>query len=451
MDLWRIVGVLWARRVIMLTATVSCLLGGLLVIRTTPPRYEATSRVELEIAKPDPVTGVYVSSKNLTAYVNSQIQMIRDFQVAVRVAQNLGWLDNSDLQAAYAERPPGDELDFEHWVALRVSGGTTATLVDGTNVLEIKFRAVSPEIAQVVADNIRNAYIDTILAGRRDSARASSQRFAELAASKKVKLVDLEVNKSRFERQSGIILQGKNLDLDSARLRSLANAIPAGPVEVRGHTASVTALQLADAESTLAAVGKSLGPNHPVLNALRQRRDLLASQAAQERSAEAGLAGALARNQSHIAATDITSQMSKVIGQRPELTQLRLMQDEIDMERTRYSEAAQRSADLLQESDAGDSGVTPLGPTESSDRPTFPNKPLTLFGSMGLGLTIGALVSFLAELMGRRVRTERDLRTVVPGSTFILPKMRVADARKAPRPERKGDGALDLEMKAAAG
>ncbi|HEY0435142.1 MAG TPA: Wzz/FepE/Etk N-terminal domain-containing protein, partial [Phenylobacterium sp.] len=97
MDLGHFLRVLWARKLVVLIALVSCMAGGIVMIVTTPKRYEAHTQVQLDLIKPDPVSGFHVNSKNSDAYVAAQIQDIRDFQVASKAAEAIGWLDNPDL------------------------------------------------------------------------------------------------------------------------------------------------------------------------------------------------------------------------------------------------------------------------------------------------------------------------------------------------------------------
>ena len=42
--------------------------------------------------------------------------------------------------------------------------------------------------------------------------------------------------------------------------------------------------------------------------------------------------------------------------------------------------------------------------------PAFPNWPLIIFGSLGLGLALGMLAALITELLARRVRSAADLR-----------------------------------------
>jgi capsular polysaccharide biosynthesis protein len=58
---------------------------------------------------------------------------------------------------------------------------------------------------------------------------------------------------------------------------------------------------------------------------------------------------------------------------------------------------------------AGDTNMEPLGNTNLPDQPVWPNKPLVMASSIGLGLVLGILLALAVELFARRVRSEDDL------------------------------------------
>src|ERR1700754_2965931 len=96
--------IIWARRILVLAATVSCLLGALLLTLILPARYESHARVLLGLLKPDPVTGMVISGPATGAYVATQTELITDYSVAGQVADTLGWPSDPNLIASYQGR-----------------------------------------------------------------------------------------------------------------------------------------------------------------------------------------------------------------------------------------------------------------------------------------------------------------------------------------------------------
>jgi len=419
MNLMSLGRILWVRWPIVLIATLGSLLGGVVMVTTTPKGYDATTRVQLDIIKPDPITGYKVTSKNATSYIISQIKAIQDFQVAGRAAESLGWFDDPDLQTAYAQLPAGTGQDFQHWVAKRIIGGTLVRPVEDSNILEIKFRSTSPEVSRVVAEAIRKAYLEDMAATQAAMAQASLPAFQRLAGRSQAKLSDLENQKSALEKATGIVLQDNNVDMDSARLSAMVGE--ATPVVVTGAVDQHTSQLKSDAaqlDSLIAEASKTLGPNNPRLISLRQRRAVMEIQLASAKPAGAEAGETTAENGRSQAAR-VATQTAKVISQNGKLTELRLIQDAINTEKRRYGDAAQGVVRSQQMIGGGGGNVFPMGLTEAGKSPSFPNVPLVIGGSGGLGLILGILLALMAEFSARRVRGDRDLR-LIPSETGVI-------------------------------
>jgi uncharacterized protein involved in exopolysaccharide biosynthesis len=290
--------------------------------------------------------------------------------------------------------------------------------VEGSNVLEIQVEAPSPQLASRLANAVRQAYVETSLALRREGASRTAQWYQQQTAKARAELQLAEKAKTDFERRTGVILEGLT-DVDSARLTALAGA-PA-PVASGGGAAvpvgtTPSAAQLAQVDASIAQASQTLGPNHPEMQELQRRRTALAAAAVQERSAAIAAASANANaaarsaNQGASAASQAyQSQRARVIGQRPELEQLRRLQAEVEIRREQYSKTAARAAELGQQAEVPDAGLTMLTAAKAPSAPSFPNRPLILGGALALGFALGILLALLLELMNRRVRTVEDM------------------------------------------
>lgn len=412
MSILQLLRILWARRLIIVGATVSCVLGALIVIQIVPPRYEAHSRVLLNLLKPDPVTGQVIAGAATRAYVATQRELIRDYAVAGQVVDELGWLSDPALIQQYQNRSANDVRDFRRWVAQRIIDGTEVQVVEGSNILEITFKANSSANARTIADALRKAYIDSSLEFRRVDAARDAAWFDQQADKSRQALTAAEAVKTAYEKENGIILQEDKTDIDSARLAALASQASAAPmVPVFGGSSSASTIQLAQIDAAIGQASKSLGPNHPELVQLRAQRGAIAAAAAQEQAASRAMAGAAAAG---VGALDraVSAQKSRVIAQRDKVERLRQLQAEVDLRRDQFNRTSARAAELRQESAVSDTGLTPLGSAVTPQAPVFPNKPLIMLGSVGLGGALGVLVGLLIELFARRVRGVEDLKLV---------------------------------------
>jgi uncharacterized protein involved in exopolysaccharide biosynthesis len=435
MSIQQFFAILWARRAFVFVTLAGALIGASLVAFLVPPRYEATSRLMLNFIKPDPVTGEVISSNFARTFTKTQSELIRDYRVAGQVVDRLGMAGDPILQAAFASLPPERQSDFRRWLADSIIARTQADLVPGTNILEISYRSTNPEIARIVADALRDAYVDSNQAIRREEARRNAVWFERQAAETQAKLAAAEQAKAAFEKANNLVLQEDNSDIDSIRLAALAGAsAPVPPmVPAMAPAGSASAAQLAQVDAAIAQSAERLGPSHPQMQALREQRRIVAAQAARE-AAAANSAMASAAQASGAGAAmisrEVAEQRAKVIGQRDKLGALRKLKDEVDLQRAQLAKLNDRIGALRQEAEAGQTGLTLLGNAVAPASPYFPNRPLILIGAGVLGLTIGGLSGLLMELLARRVRSVGD---VVNGFDVPLLCVMTAPEDRQPR------------------
>jgi len=425
-----VLSLLWPRKHIILLAAGASLLGGVTVIFVAPPRYMATARVTMDYVKPDPYTGRYMSSKNLEAYIISQAQMITDYQVTIPAVEAMGLLDNPEIADAYASRPPDEQrLGYPQWVASRFMGGADASIVPDSNILQVEFRGTSPTLALSAVEALRQAYIEENVDLRRQSAAGKAEALASRAAELRLNIARVEKIKTEYERANGVSLTNATTDPDSLTLRRLATSVD-DVVPVQPVRTSATAEKLQEVESQIAQLSTSLGPNNPRLLALRRMRDVLSTQVAAERAAASSIGGQMTARAASRGRL-IEEQKVKVLRDREKILQLRLYQDEINRDTKEANDALQEVVALRQMANATIATVTSVGEAKVQPKPIFPNIPLILAGSGGMGLVLGVLLTLLIELLRRRVRSVRDLE--LAAQMPILGVVPLAARPKRPR------------------
>jgi polysaccharide biosynthesis transport protein len=451
MSIIQFLRIFWARRLLIGAATVSCLIGAVLVIMFVPPRYEARARVMMNILKPDTVTGQVIAGPGTKSYINTQKELIRDYGVAGRVVDELGWTSDPTLIERYNSRPDDDIRDFRRWATQFIIDRTKVEVVEGSNILEIIYTGQSPQQAQAVVDMLRRSYLASSLDYRRQDAAESADWFTAQAEKARRQLDEAEAAKTKFERENGIVLADDNIDIDSARLRALAGQAGAGgPVmSTPAAVSSGSLIQLAQLDAAINQASQNLGPNHPELQELRSRRATVASAVAQEQAANRAAAGAAAgAAAAGVNALDraVSAQKSRVIAQRDKVERLVQLQTEVNLRREQYNKTATRAAELLQEAAIGDSGLKGLGGAVTPQDAVFPNKPLILGGALVFGLGIGVLVALLCELFGRRVRGIEDLQPIqVP----VLAVIAAPEGKRTLRAALRRPARITLNRKAA--
>jgi len=416
MNVFQFLRIFWARRNVVFVTTAATVLGAIIAILIVPPRYEAVSRVMLNILKPDPVTGEVISSVSTRTYIATQTELIRDFGVAGLTVDALNWADNPDIIAQYQSLRNND-LDIRRWLSQRVIDGTGVKVVGGTNILEISYRGRTPSEAKAMANALRDAYIQSTLETRRREATRTADWFVAQAEKERALLNAADAAKTAFEKENGVFMQG-DTDVDTARLNSLAGqasapAVTFAPAVAASAPSSASLTQL---DAAIAQASQSLGPNHPQLIQMRAQRAALAQVVAQEMAAaraSAGAAASAANSSGAALRRELDAQTAKVIGNREKVQRLTQLQEEVKVRREQYNRSMARIAELRQEAAIADPGISVLGEAVTPQKPSFPNTPLILGGALAMGFGMGILLSLLLELTGRRVRSIEDIEGAI--------------------------------------
>jgi polysaccharide biosynthesis transport protein len=413
MSLVQFLTIIWAWRWPIAVAAMSCLAGAAAVVLVVPPRWEAHSRVVLDLVKPDPLTGQTIAGGDASSYIATQVELITDYTVATRVVDQMGWLSDPTLIRNYKQQPSGEAQGFRRWLAQRVIKHTKAQVLEGSNILEITYRASSPDSARQGADAIRKAYLDASLDFRRDAANRDANWFGAQAEQLKAQLDVAQSAATAFERENGIIMQDDKTDVDTARLRAIAaQGAGVGPVVSAAPVSSPASIQLAQVDAQIAQTSQTLGPNNPQLQQLRAQRASLAALVAQDQAAARAVAAAAAGGAGAIDRA-MASEKSRVIAQSDKLETLTQLESQVNILTDQYNRNAAKAADLRQQAAVVDTGLAALGPTDTPNAPVFPNLLLIFPGALVLGLGAGVLVALLAELLNRRVRGIEDLTSAV--------------------------------------
>ena len=393
---WRI---LWAHKFLILGATFFCLAGGIIASQIVPPRWKAETHVYLNLLKPDPVTGQVIGPE-ARSYVATQIKLITDYGVTGLAVDRLGWLSDPQLIEQYQQRSKSDTRDFRRWLAQIVTDRTKADVPDGSNILDITYTGADPDSAKVAANAVTQAFLDTSVAFRRADANRNADWYAQQAGKVKEALSAAQTTEANYERANGVVMQNDKTDIDSARLAAMAAQSDAA---VSGGGGSGLEGQLAETDAAIKQASETLGPNHPQLLELKAKRASIAALIAQETSSTPSSTGT----------SRVSVQKALVIANSDKLAKLKILQSEVDILEDQYSKTLAREADFRQQAGVDDAGLQVLGSASVPQSPSFPNKPLIVGGSFGLGLAIGVLIALLIELLDRRVRSPEDLNAVL--------------------------------------
>lgn len=425
MKLPPILSIIWARRAVFAVPVVGALIGSSIAMAVTPPRYMASARVVLNYIKPDAETGIVVNSKMVETYEKTQIDFLREPEVSALAAEAMGWLDLPEMQEAYALRDPQDTRDMATWAAARLMGGISAVMVEDSNILEVRYTAASPEMATAMVGAIRDAYLQASTNQLRRSAEERANANALRLRESNKRLAELEAQKTRVERATGLILDASRRELDAAKLANLASARPRAPVVDPGQgKPSVQANNLAAVDAAIASRAGGLGPNHPQYQAMLRQREqakAMAEQAGQRENAFSSFFQSQARAEAAL----FEALKAKVLSQRPDALQLKLLQDQIDREREIATSLAESTAEERQGSTGEQSGLIPIGEPSEARESIRSNSTLIISTAVAMGVLYGALLALLVEFLARQVRSAEALQAAASAPVLgVVPRNR---------------------------
>jgi uncharacterized protein involved in exopolysaccharide biosynthesis len=407
MNIVQFLRIFWARRNVVVVATVACLLGALVVVLVVPPSWKASSRVLVDVGKPDLVTGEMDNSAR--GAVETQLAMVTDYSVAGRVVDDLGLESDPGLVAAYQKRSKNDTRDFRHWLEQLIIDGTKAKLVEDSAIIEITYTSSNPEQAKNIADAIRAAFVQTALDIKRQSAEKNADWLESRSIQAKSDLDQAISVETAYERANGLAMTNDKVDSDTQRLQAMSSAGAQATVAPPAMlSSSSAAIELASVDAQIAAQSKQLGPNNPVILQLQSQKTNLEAAVAKENATQRQLAGVAAAN-SDVINRQLNAQKAKVVGESDKIGKLNQLQSDVDMRRDVFNKTSALAAQQRQEALTVESGLTPLASASVPKSPAFPNMMLIFPGAFGLGLMLGVLTSLLMELLGRRVRGVEDL------------------------------------------
>jgi uncharacterized protein involved in exopolysaccharide biosynthesis len=326
-----------------------------------------------------------------------------------KAVDSLGWLSDPNLIEKYQHRSASDHRDFRSWAAGILESNTTAKPLKSSMLLDITYSASDPVVAKNVADAIEKAYVETTLTFRTQDAAHNAEWYEGELKKLKAKLDDALSAEAAYERANGVVMANDKMDVDTARLQSLASSgaplvMPPALVDATKNSE----MELAQVNAQIAAASKTLGPNNPQMQELMRRKSGLEALVAKD---EAAARAAIAASAAGGGNTDrqLAGEKSRVIAQSDKVGHLQTLQQDVDQRRTDYQTAAEKFAVFRAQADQdAPHQLTPL-PAEIPKEPLFPNWPLAIAGSIVLGLLIGCLGALLLELLNRRVRAPEDL------------------------------------------
>lgn len=352
---------------IALTFLVTVGVAGVLTFLETP-RYVSTTSLVINLESERPFERTAVPAQLSSSYLATQMDIIRSQKVALRVVEEAGLDKDAAWREAYADSGESG-IPLKYWIASQIMENVQAEPLQNSRVVNLSYSALAPAEAARLANAYAQAFIATTLELNVEPARRNAAWFNEQLKQQRARLDAARARIASMQAAKGVASGDEKLTTEMTRLDDISRNL----VEAQAATA--------------AARGRNLGWNHPEYqSALQRERQLAYALEAQKRN------------------------ILRLSGQHEELDTLAR---EIDTEQENYTATLQAYYRTAMESQFDQTNIAVLNPAFPSRDPATPNIPLNLISAAVLGLFLGFIAAFMAEMANPKTPSMRLRRQFV--------------------------------------
>jgi succinoglycan biosynthesis transport protein ExoP len=459
MNIATVLLMLRARSKIVLTTFLVTVLTATVVSLLMPKYYRATTQLVLSYTGVDTVTGSPLLAAQLPGYVQTQVDIIKNRSVALKVVDDLHLTANETMREAWMEATEG-RGQIRDWIAARLMSRLDVDPSSDSSVLSITYSDKDAKMAANVVNAFAQSYKNLSTKLKVEPAQDAANYFSQQAKSLRDNLERAQNKLSQYQQENGITSADEKLDVEVARLNDLSQQLVIAQsmaIEARSRQANASGnatdspdvaqspviqslrIDAGKAASKLAELSERLGSNHPQYIAAKAELSKIQGQLQQEiRSTSNSIAGTAQiheRREADLRA-QVAMQKKKVLEVNRTRDELSVLKKDVEMAQKAMDTTAQRFTETSMEGQANHSDVSLLSPALPPGSPSSPKVGLNIALSMVLGALLGIGLGLLVELLDRRVRSSNDLANLlrVPVVALIQEKPTVTGLRMLPGP-----------------
>lgn len=456
MNLTLLLLMLRARLKIVLATFLVTVLTATAVSLMMPKYYRATTQVVLSYTGVDTVTGSPLLAATMPGFVQTQIDIIKNRSVALKVVDDLQLTSNVTLRELFEDATEG-RGSIRDWIANRLMARLAVDPSADSSVLSITYEDKESRMAADVANAFARSYRDLSTQLKVEPAQYAADYFSKQAKSLRDNLERAQNKLSEYQQKNGITSADEKLDVEVARLNDLSQQLVMAQsmaIEARSRQAGagidspdvaqnpvVQSLRIDEgkAASKLAELSERLGSNHPQYIAaqaeLSKIRGELSRQIGSASNSISGNARIHERREADLRA-QVAMQKAKVLEVNRTRDELSVLKKDVEMATKAMDTTAQRFTETSMEGQSNHSDVSLLSPALPPGMPASPRVGLNIALSMVLGLLLGTALGLIMELLDRRVRSSNDVANLlrVPVISLIQERPTVTGMRMLPGP-----------------
>jgi polysaccharide biosynthesis transport protein len=348
---------------ILLTLLITVAVAGLITF-LMPKKYQAATFLLFNFKEDNPFDSTILPAQLASSYLQTQQDIIRSQNVALKVVDQLGMADKPGWKQAYKQAGV-KTTPLRDWIATQLlTNLLVEPLPNSSHVVSVSYEALGPVESANIANAFAQSFVAASLELRLEPARRNAVWFDEQLKVLKKRVEAAHARMTEFQVGKGIVALDEKLAAENARLDDISKKLIDAQMETD------------DARS------RNLGVNHPEYVAAVQRQNAL--------------------TQSLEAQRRLVLQLK---GQRDQLNELSA---EADAEDLNYTTTIQNYNKQSFESQLNQTDIAILSPAVPPQDPATPNVLLNMVSAVVLGLILGVGAGMAAEMINPKVRLRKQ-------------------------------------------
>jgi chain length determinant protein EpsF len=425
--------------------------------------YTATASVVVE-AEPDPLANAAYPQQLLASDIATQVDIITSRRVAKHVVANLKLDQAPDFKELWVS--DGSRGELSEWLADYLLRQLVVSPAKESNVIQLAMSWRDAKTAAVLANAFAEAYIQTNIELKVDSAKQYAHLFDEQSRALRG---DLEAKQKRltdYQNSSGIVATSGKLDVENARLDELSTQLveiqtqledsQSRQRESSGDTESLPEVlqspvianlkaDLATAQARRQEIAQTLGKNYPDYKDVESEIAGLHERIAQESARIAASLGNTAqvdlRREADLKAA-LEAQKQRILGLSQQRDQVIDLQNDVTTAQHNLDAVTARLAQSSLESQVRQTNVALLAAAIQPPRPSSPRFWLNMLLAFAVGAVVAIGTTLISEMGDRRVRESKELAPLlgipligrIPDTTAEAQRAHVSYRRHTMRP-----------------
>jgi polysaccharide biosynthesis transport protein len=475
MDVWR---VLMKQRFVILAVTLLSLAGALWYALRTPPVYESVARIEIR-PQETPNVGIeqLIESKQQwqpETELQTEMAILQSDTVLFETAESLNLRDRL-RQVAIAEArkrgEPAPPVTAEvtpterHSMIQYIRSGLSVKVMNGTNVVEIRYRDGDPRFGASFTNKLVETYSDEDLRSKFERTMHVSSWLQGQLDGLKQEASDAQQQLADYQKSHNIVGTDENSNLTIQTLENLSTSLDqaeadrimkearmrdfdslgSNMVALMGDNPNLTNLrvQLSQLQTQEAELSAKYGPKNPKIIDLQAQINKVQAQI----DAEVALArhqvqdeyqGALGAEQA--LRQRLNGQEEAAYKLNEDVAQYAILRNQAELTRDLYDMLQLRLKEATVIAGLSAANITVVDKAQVPYLPVAPRKRMSVLVGLFGGLLGGCVLGFLIESIDDRLQTSDEVETV-----SMLPSLAAVPHLASEAEKRRGRGKKELD------